>query len=192
MHILRLSFSFYWIVFYLYHDRIVFYSIHTTFSLSIYHLSDILVVSILAVVRRAAWTWLSRHLQPRTLSPLGMCQGVGQLDMRELCFCFSRILHTDFHKGCTSLPFHPQWMRVSCSQHLLGCLFLVVPLIFAILTMLKAVLIYISLVTRDDEKFLRHLLATPPPSLFWEFSCSCLRKGFFFFLNRSWMGWMWV
>lgn len=88
MHILWLSFSSHWIVFY------------SVFLLSICHLSDISVVSILAVVTRTAWMWLSRHLQTRKLSPLGMCQGVGQLDMKELCFCFSRILHTDFHKSC--------------------------------------------------------------------------------------------
>lgn len=181
MHILWLSFSSHWIVFY------------SVFLLSICHLSDISVVSILAVVTRTAWMWLSRHLQTRKLSPLGMCQGVGQLDMKKLCFCFSRILHTDFHKSRTSLPFYPQWMRVSCSQHPLWCLFLVVPLIFAILTMLKVVLIYISLITRDDEQFLRYLLAILPPlvSLILRIFLFRSQESFFFFLfERVMNGWM--
>lgn len=47
--------------------------------------------------------------------------------------------------------------------------------------MLKVVLIYISLVTKDDEKVLRHLLATPPHHYFENFPVQVSGKFFFFF-----------
>ena len=76
---------------------------------------------------------------------------------------FLRNLHTDIQRGYTSLHSHQQCRSVPFSaqplQHKLSSVFLIVALLTGIRWTLRVVLICISLMTKDLERFLKCLSA---------------------------------
>jgi hypothetical protein len=76
---------------------------------------------------------------------------------------FMRNRQTDFQSGCTSLQSHQQWRSVPLSphpsQHLLSTEFLILAILTGVRWNLRVVLIFISLMIKDDEYFFQVLLS---------------------------------
>lgn len=71
-------------------------------------------------------------------------------------FSSLRILHTDFHSGCTSLWPHQQWMRTPFSGHPLqhlSAVFLTLVILAEVRGNLRVLLIYTFLITEDVSHF---------------------------------------
>ena len=72
---------------------------------------------------------------------------------------FLRNRQTGFQSGCTSLQPHPKWRSVPLSphlrQHLLSHEFLILAILTGVRWNLRVVLIYISLMIKDVERFFR-------------------------------------
>jgi hypothetical protein len=77
---------------------------------------------------------------------------------------FLRNLQIDFQSSCTSLQSHQQWRCVPLSppplQHVLSLEFLILATLIGVWCDLRAIFIFISLMTKDVEHFFRCFLAT--------------------------------
>ena len=107
-----------------------------------------------------------------------------------------RDCHTDFHRGCTSLHSHQQWVRVSFSPQPLRHLLLPVLLIIAILTgvrwYLSVSLSCISLIPSQVEHIFMCLLAICMSS--WQ-KCQPFLIGLFRCCWVEWVlciFWIWI
>ena len=96
---------------------------------------------------------------------------------------FLRNRHTDFQRGCTSLHSHQQCRSVPFSpqplQHKLSSVFLILAILTHERWNLRVILIYISLMTKDVEYFLKCLSAILDSSL----ERSLFRSVFLFFIG---------
>ena len=96
---------------------------------------------------------------------------------------FLRNCHTDIQRGCTSLHSHQQCRSVPFSpqplQHKLSLVFLILAIFKGVRWNLKVVLIFISLMTKDVEHFLKCLSVILDSSV----ESSLFRSEPHFFLN---------
>ena len=69
--------------------------------------------------------------------------------------------HTDLQSGCASLNSHQQWMSVPLTphplQHRLSLVFLILAILTSVRWCLRVVLIFIFLMAKDVEQFLKCL-----------------------------------
>ena len=81
--------------------------------------------------------------------------------MSWLIASFLRYHHTNFQSGCTNLNSHQQWRSVPLTphplQHKLSSVFFVLAILSGVRWYLSVILIFISLMTKDVEQFLKCL-----------------------------------
>ena len=107
---------------------------------------------------------------------------------------FLRNRQTDFQRGCTNLQPHQQWRSVHLYphplQHLLSLEFLILAILTDVRWNLRVVLICISLMTNEVERFFKMLLSHPK-FFRWEFFLL-----YFSFdqqeVSLSLLWWLWV
>jgi hypothetical protein len=82
---------------------------------------------------------------------------------------FLRNLKSDFQSGCTSLQSHQKWRSIPLyphsHQHVLSPEILILAILIYVRLNLRAILIYISLMTKDFEHFFKCFLAIQDSSV---------------------------
>ena len=115
---------------------------------------------ILAIINKASMN-IVEHM---SLLPVGTSSGYMPRSgfagsSSSTMFNFLRNHQTDFQSGCMSLQSHQQWRHVPLSphplQHVLSPEVLILAILIGVRWNLRVVLIYISLMIKDDEQFFR-------------------------------------